>query len=89
MRRWEHIVNVTGPFHNDLSFKEKRDMIVAVFKGLPHYDEDDCDSDLWWILDELADTRDEDEFDTVWDGLYDWCDSNSVWIETNNLGDIK
>ena len=80
MRQWKHTVYVGAPFHSDLPFKQRRDMIVTILKGLPMYD--DIDGDLYWIVDELSDTDHEDEFDTVWDGLYDWADDNDVWIDT-------
>lgn len=89
MRNWQHTVNVTAPFRSDLPFGMRRDMIVSIIKGLPQYVDDpssgEGDEDLWYIVDELADTRDEDEFDTVWDGFYDWCDDHDVWVETNDL----
>lgn len=31
---------------------------------------------------EMEDTDDVEEFNDVWDRLYDWADTNSVWIDT-------
>lgn len=87
MRRWAHIIDVSGPFHDDsMNYKERRDAIIAIIKthpGIkPHLTDENGneDTDLWYILDELADTRTEHDFDPVWDGLYDWADDNNVWI---------
>jgi hypothetical protein len=80
---WEHRVNLADVFHNDdLTFIEKRDVIVARirasawFKSYGEYD------DLPQFVEELADTEDVDAFDGVWDCIYDITDADRVWIAT-------
>lgn len=82
-RPWNHHLYIGEVWNNEeLGFIEQRDQIVARIKLLPHYsDEDDGDGELWWIVDELADTKNEDEFDSVWDAFYDWADDNRVWVD--------
>lgn len=68
--------------NDDLSFTEKRDGIVARIRRLPMYDPEGGDQEeLWWIIDELCDAGNADEFDSVWDAFYDWADTERVWVE--------
>ena len=71
-----------GPPYN------RRDLIVGRIKMLSRYVEDhereDFDEDLWWIVDEMSDVQNEDDFDMIWDAFYDWADSHRVWVELWN-----
>jgi hypothetical protein len=82
-RPWKHKLLLADVWNDDdLSLIEKRDVIVARIKKLPMYDDTgDDDSDLWWIVDELSDVTNEEDFDVVWDGFYDWADTERVWVE--------
>jgi len=82
-RGWKCKLRIADLWNNDdLPFTEKRDRIVARIKRLPMYDPEGGDQEeLWWIVDELGDVEDADEFDTVWDAFYDWADAERVWVE--------
>ena len=81
INRWGHRLNLGDVFHDDdLTFEAKRDEIVCRIKAARWYDEDD--TTLWSLVDELADTEHIDEFDVVWDHLYDWFDAERVWVVT-------
>lgn len=64
---------------------EMRDGIVSVMKTLPQYtedqDSDDFQEEIWWIVDEMSDVTNSDWFNQVWEGFYDWCDSEGVWVD--------
>lgn len=78
---WDHTVKIADVFHDDdLAFDVKRDLIVARFARLKQKFPEDWDLEL--LLDELSDTTGDEEFDDVWESLYDWADDNRVWIET-------
>lgn len=87
-RQWGYKLEVGDLFQDDdMPFLAKRDGVVARIKAAPFYmDEpgDDHDAEeLYWIVDEMADTEDVDQFDSVWDAFYDWCDwDKRVWVET-------
>lgn len=75
---WAHKLELGELWQNDdLDFPTKRDLIVARFKTLPMYSDD---WDLYDLVEELAATGHIDEFDEVWDELYDWADIHRVWI---------
>jgi len=91
MPKWKHQVNVKASFHNDdMTFTQRRDAICKTFRKAPFWPKDHeelerADAETWriWeLVDELADTEGEDEFDWVWDEIYDWADRNRVWIAT-------
>lgn len=83
MTNWKYTINLKDVFHNDeLTFIESRDAIVkrlrqsAWFKGKDEFD------DLPQLVEELADTASEVEFDEVWDAIYNEADADKVWITT-------
>ena len=82
MAKWDYRVDLRQTFHNpELSMAEKAPRIAASMrvrlKGTRIWD-DEIDG----LLEELADQTAADDFDDVWDAVYDWCDTNRVWIET-------
>jgi hypothetical protein len=78
---WAHTLKLGDIFHSEVhSFTSKRDIIVERIRGTGFFD--DADSELMELVDELADSRDIDEFDRVWDYFYDWADANRVWVVT-------
>lgn len=68
--------------NEDLSFPERRDSIVTRIREdqfvLNHDDKDE----LLGLVDELQEAVDSEDFDQVWDEIYDWADVNLVWIDT-------
>jgi hypothetical protein len=80
---WNRKVSLVGVFHDsDLTFEQRRDAIAGIFQGsawLKEYGEGD---DLPQFVEELAGTEDADEFDAVFDAIYDVADADRVWIAT-------
>ena len=93
---WSGTLNLTDVFHNDdLTFTEKRDKIVARIKRLRRYrtatdivenhpeSDDYYDADnLLSLVEELGDVETVADFDTVFDGFYDWADQARIWVKT-------
>ncbi len=84
---WAHRIDVSHVFHNeDMTFEQRRDAIVRILRASPWLREDTGNLMHLWTLqelvDELAETRDGDEFDGPWDALYDEADYDRVWIRT-------
>jgi hypothetical protein len=80
---WDLTLDVSPWYHNEeLTFEQRRDAIVRKIRNSPwpkHNEE------LEEILAELAEVRDEDEFNFIWDDLYDIADLDPhyrVWIKT-------
>jgi hypothetical protein len=79
MARWQEQIDLHEPLNNDaLPFKERRDTIVARVKASRWFARDD--GDLAILLEDLAGAADEDDFDEVWNGIYDLADSDRVWL---------
>jgi hypothetical protein len=80
---WDRKIRLADVFRNpDMTFEERRDAIVARLRAsvwLKGYDED---SDLTQFVDEMSEAADVEEFDGVWDFIYDIADADRVWIET-------
>lgn len=80
---WDRRIQLGDVFHNDaLSFEEKRDVIVARIRKsgwLDAYDEYD---ELPQLVEELSETTDGNDFDGPWDAIYDYADTDRVWIAT-------
>ena len=80
--RWQHKIRLADVFHDeDRTFLERRDAIVLRCKTQLRriYSESE---DLQYLLEELSETEDEDQFDEIWNDFYDWCDDNQVWVAT-------
>ena len=80
---WTYTLNFSDVFHNDnLEFEEKLERIVNIIKRSRWYLNQDGYSELHYLIDDLADSVDEDEFNEYWDNLYDLADYDRVWINT-------
>lgn len=78
---WLLTVNLADVFRNEeLTFEERRDAIVQRIRASGWITEDDYSLDN--LVEELGDAEDTDEFDAVWDVLYDHADADRVWIAT-------
>ena len=76
---WSLTIRLGDVFRNaELSFPERRDAIVRRIRRTRWAQ----DSRVAELLEELADTSDPDDFDGVWDELYDEADYDRVWIDT-------
>ena len=81
MPTWKYKLQLADVWRNDdLTFIERRDEVVRRIKDSQFWDEDD--TELYDIVDELADTDTPDYFDQVWDAFYDWADAERVWVAT-------
>lgn len=81
---WKETVRLADVFHNEeMDFPERRDAIVARIKHTKWYQlAAREDAELFYVIDELADTEGADEFDCVWNYVYDIADGDRVWIAT-------
>jgi len=89
---WERRIRVGDIFHNeDLTFEQRRDAIVKRIRASGWIEASTYGfGDLDALVDELADARDADGFDEVWDAIYDIADYDRVWIETGqNTGGTR
>ncbi len=78
---WDRRVDVRDVFRNEnLTFEQRRDAIVRRIRNSGWTIEPG--STLDHVVEELGDTEDTDEFDAVWDVIYDYADTDRVWIET-------
>jgi hypothetical protein len=78
---WRWHICVTDLLGNeDMPFEQRRDGIVARFRASEVYAVFP-NGTLASTLDDLAATADPDEFDDVWDEVYDWADDHALWIE--------
>ena len=84
MPQWKMTIDLSAVFHNDtMTFEERRDRIVEILRGSRWVkNTDGALNDLPAVVDELAETVDVDEFDSVWDAIYDRADDDRVWIKT-------
>jgi len=69
--------------NGEIDFEQMRDGVVKLLrKKLACYlREPNHDMDLEELLDEFAEVDTVSYYDTVKDGLYDWCDANRIWID--------
>lgn len=77
---WRRTVAVHPEFHDPgLDFPTRRDAIVARLRdsGWPATNPAVAD-----LVDQLARTGDEAEFDITWNEIYDTADADRTWIDT-------
>jgi len=77
--RWLRTITVPEFHAPGLEFAARRDAIVARLRASTWLATDPTVAEL---VAELAHTRDEDEFDTIWDEIYDHADADRTWIDT-------
>lgn len=90
-RVWVATLNVASFYHDDeLSLAERAKMMAAAirskFPKRVDIESDEFDDELDLCAEEFEEIGsgdvDASEFDTVLDRLYDWADSESVWVQT-------
>ena len=80
---WKHRVDMKSEFEDDGVFETKRDEVVKRLRESPASKDGINGEELTLLLEELADTSNADEFDSVWDVIYDLADSGQwLWIDT-------
>jgi len=78
---WQHTLDIADIWQNDdLTLVELRDRIVTRIKTNRWYTTQDEGSDLHEAVDELGDITTPDDFDAVWDTIYDLADTDRCWI---------
>jgi hypothetical protein len=85
MPEWKYTINVAPVFHSEtLSFEERRDAVARTLRASSwvRSKTGPYDNLLPALVDELADTEDADEFDSVWGAVYDEADTDRAWIKT-------
>ena len=82
MKPWTHQIDLSSIWRNDdLTFEEKRDQIVAEFRASPFIADGENGMELSILVDELAEMDTEEDFNYVWDTIYDMADFNKwLWI---------
>jgi hypothetical protein len=86
MAVWLHEINVSAFFEahledEDFDFVASRDGIVATFRAAMKTNAA-LDEMFAELIDELADSSDTDDFDVVWQEVYNVADFERVWIKT-------
>jgi hypothetical protein len=86
MKPWKKKVQLGDVFRNeDMTFEARRDAIVERLKKLSYYHSDE---EFRGLVDELAEAVDHEDFDWVWEDIYNWSDRDKrLWIETVTIGD--
>lgn len=77
MPNWNRTLDLSDVFRADISFPEKRDIMVRRIRALAPES-----PTVQRLADQLATAQDGDEWDGPWDAFYDWADVNRVWIQT-------
>lgn len=78
---WQKTIDLVDVWNStELSFAEKRDIVVERVRksGWPNEN-----SVLSGLLDQMTDLDDVQEFDFLWDQVYDEADWDRVWISTS------
>ena len=82
---WKHKVSVADVFHDeDLPFEKRRDGVVLALRMSPATSDGLEGEELIVLLEDLAETTNTVEFDSVWDDIYNLADGGKwMWIETH------
>lgn len=84
MPSWTYTVDLSAVFHNDeMTFEQRRDAVVRTIRASRWYKTREV-NDLFHFVDELADTTDVNEFDSVWAAIYDEANADRAWIKTRS-----
>lgn len=74
----QHFVELTEETISDSKiFSSVRDNVVAELKKAKDYETDD---ELWGLAEEMADTENWDQFNSVLFWIYEWADDALVWM---------
>lgn len=82
---WGGSIDVSDVFHNEnMTFEQRRDAIAKRLKASPWYvNADPAEFDgVYDVVNDLADSEDQEEFNGWWDELYDLADHDRVYIRT-------
>jgi hypothetical protein len=77
---WRRRIDLRGVLEDETStFEEIRDEVVRRLRGSRWPEE--CEPAAG-LVDELSETQSAEDFDFVWDELYDVADGERVWLAT-------
>ena len=78
---WKETIDVEEDFlkYDDTNFDEIKDSILNKLRSSNEFKENPEFQDLCI---ELEVSEDDDEFNLAWSEIYDYCDSNKIWIKT-------
>ena len=80
---WNHKLDVSSFFHDDdLTITEKGEKISELVKSSTWFEGLYYKDDLEGLLEELSEVEDADDFDVLWDQMYDIFDAERVWVQT-------
>lgn len=82
MAVWDYKLDLSDVFEDfeTVGFEDSRDEVVRRIKTSEFYDADD--GELVYLVGQLEDADDPDEFNYDWASMYDWADANRVWLNT-------
>lgn len=90
MVHWQCKLNVKDLFHNEgLTVEQKAQQIserllgkIEEWRGNGSLQDYECD-DIRDLAIDLKDAKDAEEFDDIWEGIYEWADyGHRLWIAT-------
>lgn len=84
MPQWTYTIRLGDVWRNPtMTFEERRDKIVARLQASRWLREaDSCV--IHNLVEELGGAPDADEFDAVWDVIYDEANADRAWIDTTS-----
>lgn len=82
-RNWEKTISVSDIWDTPMS---PRTMVPLIIERFRETFEQDAEPELDNLLDEFAFALEDehfsvDDFDAIWEEIYDWADENSIWID--------
>lgn len=81
MPKWDYAILLGDIWKNPaLSFEQQRDEIVARLQANDWYRTDDG-GPTSRLIDDLAEVVDAEQFDDIWDELYDRADGERAWLD--------
>jgi hypothetical protein len=83
MPRWTYTIMLGDVWRDEnLTFEKRRDVITDRLRSSTWVTHAGPDSDLAVLVEDLAETPDVEEFDALWNELYDYADTDRAWIDT-------
>lgn len=81
---WRYTVDVSALWRDEpLTFEERRDTVASVLRASTWFASvEEHDDTLLLLVENLEEADDVEEFDLVWDAIYDLADADRTWIKT-------
>lgn len=81
MTHWNEVIDLSGPWNSEDSYRVKRDQIVSILRGSDWIRES---PELEALVDDLEGCRIITDFVWVFDSVYNLADRDRVWLKTWN-----